>query len=96
MEKSEIDNLIQELGDLSESEEQNMERMKEIAHILVQEYMHPETKEEPKGYEYAHLRVCRHGIQRESCYDCLFEPSCHLEDIKKDTCNKLTTDVLTH
>ena len=46
MEKSEIDNLIQELGDLSESEEQNMERMKEIAHILVQEYMHPETKEE--------------------------------------------------
>lgn len=96
MDKTERDNLIQELADLSEFEEQNIDRMREIAHILVQEYTHPETKEETKGYEYAHLRVCRHGIQRESCYDCLFEPSCHLEDIKKDTCNKLTTDVLTH
>jgi len=96
MDKTERNNLIQELADLSEFEGQNMERMREIASILVQEYMHPETKQEPKGYEYAHLRVCRHGIQRESCYDCLFEPSCHLEDIKKDTCTQLTTDVLTH
>ena len=96
MDKTERDNLIQELADLSEFEEQNINRMREIASILVQEYMHQEAMQEPKGYEYAHLRVCRHGIQRESCYDCLFEPSCHLEDIKKDTCTQLTTDVLTH
>lgn len=95
MDKEEKDKLIQELADLSESEDQNMDRMREIAHILVQEYMRPETKEETKGYEYAHLRVCRHGIQRESCYDCLFEPSCHLEDIKKDTCTQLLNDVTT-
>lgn len=61
MEKSEINNLIQKLADLSEFEEQNMDRMKEIAHILVQEYMHPT-----------------------------------LDNIKKDTCTQLTTDVLTH
>lgn len=88
--------LIQELADLSEFEEQNIERMREIAHILVQEYMQPKKENETKGYEYAHLRVCRHGIQRESCYDCIFEPSCHLEDINKDTCNKLMTELTSH
>ena len=60
MNKEERDKLIQELADLSESEDQNMDRMKEIAHILVQEYMHPT-----------------------------------LDNIKKDTCSKLTIDVIT-
>ena len=41
MEKQERDRLIQELAELSEFEEQNKERMKEIAHILVQHYLHP-------------------------------------------------------
>lgn len=39
MEKEKIDQLTKELNELSEFEEQNLERMKEIAHILVQHYM---------------------------------------------------------
>ena len=39
MDKEEIDRLIYELNELSEFEEQNKERMKEIAHILVTYYM---------------------------------------------------------
>lgn len=39
MEDSERQALILELNKLSEFEEQNLERMKEIAHILVQHYM---------------------------------------------------------
>lgn len=39
MDKEEIDRLIYELNELSEFEEQNKERMKEIAHILVAYYM---------------------------------------------------------
>lgn len=80
MEKREREELIKELNDLSEFEEQNKERMREIASVLVAEYM-PEKKK-PKGYEYAHLRICKHGIQRESCHDCIGERNCHLEDIK--------------
>ena len=38
-------------------------------------------KEETKDwYEYKHLRICRHWIQRESCRKCLFEVLCHLEE----------------
>ena len=39
MKKSEIETLIQELNNLSEFEKQNLERMKEIAHVLVAYYM---------------------------------------------------------
>lgn len=39
MDKEKIDSLIYELNELSEFEEQNKERMKEIAHILVTYYM---------------------------------------------------------
>lgn len=39
-----------------------------------------EKKETKDEYEYKHLRVCRHGIQRESCRKCLFEVFCHLEE----------------
>lgn len=35
----EIDKLIKELNELSEFDEQNKERMKKIAHILVSYYM---------------------------------------------------------
>ena len=38
-----------------------------------------ETKNE---YEFKHLRICRHGLQRESCRKCLFEVLCHLEEQK--------------
>lgn len=39
MDKREVDKLIKELNELSEFEKQNLERMKEIAHILVAYYM---------------------------------------------------------
>ena len=39
MDKEKIDSLIYELNELSEHEKQNKERMKEIAHILVDYYM---------------------------------------------------------
>lgn len=40
-------------------------------------------KEKTKNeYEYKHLRICRHGLQRESCRKCLFEVLCHLEEQK--------------
>lgn len=41
LEDREVARLSQELWELSEFEEQNIERMKEIAHILVQHYLHP-------------------------------------------------------
>ena len=34
-----------------------------------------ETKND---YEYKHLRICKYGLQRESCRKCLFEVLCHL------------------
>lgn len=40
MEKEKINELIKELNELSEFEEQNKARMKEIAHVLVAHYMH--------------------------------------------------------
>ena len=45
-----------------------------------------ETKNE--WYEYKHLRICRHGLQRESCRKCLFEVLCHLEEQKALYSNK--------
>ena len=41
LDQLEIQALSEELWELSEHEEQNMERMKEIAHILVQNYLYP-------------------------------------------------------
>lgn len=40
LDKSEIDNLVRELNELSENEKKNKERMKEIAHILTLQYLH--------------------------------------------------------
>jgi len=39
MEKKKLEATIKELNELSEFEEQNLERMKELAKILVQHYM---------------------------------------------------------
>ena len=39
MDKEEADRLSEELWELSENEQQNIERMKEIAHVLVAYYM---------------------------------------------------------
>lgn len=80
MDKYERSKLHEELNNLSEFEEQNKERMKEIAKVLVDDYI---PKKEVDDYEFKHLRICRHGIQRENCYSCLFEASCHLEQYKE-------------
>ena len=48
MEKQEIDKLVKELNDLSEFEEQNKERMREIAHILCDFYMPNRNKNADK------------------------------------------------
>ena len=45
MDKAEIDELVEELGQLSELGELKLDRMKEIAHILVQHYMGKEDSE---------------------------------------------------
>lgn len=44
LQMEEINKLIKELNELSEFEEQNKERMKEIAHILVSYYMWDKKK----------------------------------------------------
>jgi hypothetical protein len=44
MDKSEADRLSKELWELSENEEKNMERMKEIAKVLVAYYMWDKKK----------------------------------------------------
>jgi len=38
MEKAELDSLVKELNALSEFEEQNKQRMLEIAHVLIMHY----------------------------------------------------------
>lgn len=44
MDKKEAEKLSEELGKLSENEKQNIKRMKEIAHVLVQYYMWKKKK----------------------------------------------------
>lgn len=39
--------------------------------------------EAKNNYEYAHLRICKHNLQRESCRKCLFEVICNLEEQKE-------------
>ena len=79
MDKYERRELHEELNNLSEFEEQNKERMQEIAKVLVDDYI---PKKEVDDYEFKDLRICKHGIQRQSCHNCLGEWNCHLEDIK--------------
>lgn len=40
-------------------------------------------KEKIEWYEYADKRICKYGLQRESCRQCLFEVLCNLENNKK-------------
>ena len=44
IDKKEAEKLSEELGKLSENEKQNIKRMKEIAHVLVQYYMWKKKK----------------------------------------------------
>lgn len=77
MNKAERMELIQELNDLSEFEEQNKERMREIASILVDEYYHPDIQEaEPEKQK---KRICKEWLQIESCRECLFDTLCQLK-----------------
>lgn len=59
-------------------------------------------EKEKNGYEYKHLRICKHGIQRESCCKCLFENLCWFEErqerilasYNKTKCQKNSTEIL--
>ena len=44
MDQREVDELVKKLNELSEFEKQNLERMKEIAHVLVAYYMWKKEK----------------------------------------------------
>lgn len=58
--------------------------------------MKEKEKTKNEWYEYKHLRVCKHNIQRESCRKCLFENLCWFEErqekllasYKKTKCQK--------
>lgn len=77
MNKHERMELIEELWQLSEFEEQNKNRMREIASALVQEYMHPDIQEADP--EKKKPRICREWLQIEHCRECLFETLCSLK-----------------
>ena len=62
LEDREVARLSQELWELSEFEEQNKERMKEIAHILVQHYLHPNDNKD--GLQ--EMRMKEKVIQKKS------------------------------
>ena len=61
LEDREVARLSQELWELSEFEEQNKERMKEIAHILVQHYLHPNDNKD--GLQRKEEEIKEKGVQ---------------------------------
>ena len=69
---------IHELNELSSDVEHNLQRMKELAHEIV-EALNIQKLDKVEWYEYAHLRICKHWLQRETCHDCLFENWCRLD-----------------
>ncbi len=80
---------IHELNELSEDVEHNLPRMKQLAHEIIEALSELDSeKTETKWYEYSHLRICKHWIQRESCHDCTFENSCKLDKSYLNTNNK--------
>ena len=69
---------IHELNELSSDVEHNLPRMKELAHEIVKA-LNIQKPDKVEWYEYAHLRICKHWLQKETCHDCLFENWCRLD-----------------
>ena len=51
--------------------------------VLHSRIIEMKEKEKIEWYEYADKRICKYGLQRESCRQCLFETLCNLENNKK-------------
>lgn len=77
LEDREVKRLANELASLSEFEEQNIWRMKEIAHVLVDHFMHPETSDSSTT-EHKN-RICKEWLEMNSCRECLFDTLCNLK-----------------
>lgn len=77
MNKQERMELIQELNELSEFEEQNKDRMREIASVLVDEYYHPDIQD--VNPEKNQKRICKEWLQIESCKEYLFDTLCRMK-----------------
>lgn len=46
---------------------------------------------EQQKYEYENLRICKKGLQIESCRRCLFEALCHYEKMIEENNVKVIT-----
>lgn len=66
--------LVRELNELSSDSEKNLERMKEIARVLLREHFAPRN-----DYEHKDLKVCQYWLQIESCRQCLFDSLCNMK-----------------
>lgn len=66
--------LVRELNELSSDSEKNLERMQEIARVLLREHFAPRN-----DYEHKDKRVCEYGLQMESCRECLFDALCNMK-----------------
>ena len=74
--------LIKELNELSQDALHNKERMIEISKILLADHYWFTREKNKDQYEHADLRICKHWIQRQSCYWCIGEAYCRIEDQK--------------
>lgn len=66
--------LVRELNELSSDSEKNLERMQEIARVLLREHFAPRN-----DYEHKDLKVCEYGLQNIKCRECLFDTLCNLK-----------------
>ena len=75
--------LINELNELSTYWDKYKDRMCEIAKQLIAELTRPNAESSASmsvKNETPKHRICKHWIERDSCYDCNFEASCAFED----------------
>lgn len=77
--------LINELNELSSYGDKYKDRMCEIAKQLIAELTRPNVWDQTSTSikpDVPKHRICRHGIERDSCHDCNFEASCAFEERK--------------
>ena len=66
--------LVRELNELSVDTDKNLERMKEIASVLLRDHFAPRN-----DYEHKDLKVCEYWLQNIKCRECLFDTLCNLK-----------------
>ena len=72
--------LINELNELSSYWDKYKDRMCEIAKQLIAELTRPSVDSSTQEIPKQKHRICKHWIERDSCYDCNFEASCAFEE----------------